>query len=235
MWPTTREELISVQTELGDLRPEPWNPPEPIRLIGGCFICYPRGHVGKRVDGDRYWAAAVCLEDNEVAAVEVVVGETAAPYEPGLLALREGPLLETAILRLSIKPELMIINATGRDHPRRAGLAVHLGWRLSIPSIGVTRNPLIAAGDWPADPIAGAKTPLKIGEEVVGYWMRMKTGRTPLAVHAGWRTTPETAAHIMEGMIKRWKTPEPLRQARRAAREARAQMQKSEFGSQNSE
>ncbi len=221
MWPTTCEELISVQNRLGAANPEPWNPTEPVRLIGGCFICYPKGHVGKGIVGDRYWAAAACVRDNEIAAIEVIAGETTAPYEPGLLALREGPLLESVLRKLPQKPQVLLVNATGRDHPRRAGLALHLGWILSLPTVGVTRNPLIAAGDWPPN-LPGSTAPLEIGEETVGYWLRMKAGSPPLAIHAAWRTSPETAVRIIDGMRKRWKTPEPLRQARRAAREARA-------------
>ena len=221
MWPTTREELKVLQNELGAMRPEMWDQEEPPGLIGGCFLCYPKGHEGKGVAGDHYWAAAVRLLDNQLVDLKVASGLTTAPYEPGFLALREGPLLESVVMLLPQKPELLLVNATGRDHPRRAGLALHLGWSLSLPTIGVTRNPLIAAGDLP-DSLPGAKSPLMIGDEIVGYLLRMNAGSPPVAVHAGWRTTPETAVRMIEGMRKRWRTPEPLRLARRAAREARA-------------
>ena len=192
-----------------------------MRMAGGCFICYPKKHSGKGIAGDRYWAAAVCIQDNLLKSIHVASGVTTAPYEPGFLALREGPLLSSVLRALPDRPEVLLVNATGRDHPRRAGLALHLGFCLSLPSIGVTRNPLIASGNWPAD-FSGANSPLRIREEIVGYWLRVKEGSPPLAVHAGWRTTPETALRIVSGLMGRWRTPEPLRQARRAAREARA-------------
>ena len=88
MWPTTREELISVQNQLGVACPESWNPTVPVRSIGGCFICYPKGHADKGIAGDPYWAAAACLFDGQLAALEAEFGETTAPYEPGLLALQ---------------------------------------------------------------------------------------------------------------------------------------------------
>ena len=153
-------------------------------------------------------------------ATEIVPGRAAAAYEPGLLALREGPLLEAAIRRLPLPPEVLIVNATGRDHPRRAGLALHLGARLSVPTIGVTRRPLLAVGASPPD-VRGATSPLRIGEEVVGYWLRTKRGTRPLAVHPAWRTDPETAVAVVITLTRRWRTPEPLRLARRAARLAR--------------
>ncbi|HEY8236284.1 MAG TPA: endonuclease V, partial [Gaiellaceae bacterium] len=71
-------------------------------------------------------------------------------YEPGLLALREGPVLETAVRALTARPDALLVDATGRDHPRRAGLALQLGAILDLPSVGVTHRPLLADGDWPA-------------------------------------------------------------------------------------
>jgi deoxyribonuclease V len=161
------------------------------------------------------------IRDGCLAALNTVRGEAPALYKPGLLAMREGPLLERAVKGLPALPELLFVNATGRDHPRRAGLALHLGYQLSLPTVGVTRNPLIAKGEWPAD-APGSRAPLRIGEEIVGYWLRMKPGKPPLAVHSGWSTSPETAVKVVLASPGRWRTPEPLRLARQAAREARA-------------
>ena len=156
-----------------------------------------------------------------MAALEVVSGDVPEAYEPGLLMLREGPILETVLQRLPQRPDVLLVNATGRDHPRRAGLALHLGARLSLPTIGVTRNPLLAEGSWPADE-RGASSPLRIGDETVGCWLRTRHGSPPLAVHAAWRTSPETATRVVMAVTGRWRTPEPLRQARSAARLERA-------------
>jgi deoxyribonuclease V len=119
-------------------------------------------------------------------------------------------------------PEVLIVDATGRDHPRRAGLALHLGARLSVPTIGVTMRPLVAEGTWPPD-VRGATSPLRIGHEIVGYWVRTREGTRPLAVHAAWRTDPDAAVALVLAAGGDRRTPEPLRQARRAAREARSQ------------
>jgi deoxyribonuclease V len=200
-WPQTREELIEEQRQLGALEPEPWRF-EPGARIGGVFICYA---------GEEAWAAA-----DDV----VVRGQAGAPYEPGLLALRDGELLEAAVRALSDAPDVLLVDATGRDHPRRAGLAFHLGAVLELPTVGVTHRPLRAEGEWPPDE-RGASSPLVLEGELVGYWLRTRAGRRPLAVHAGWRTDPDTAAEAVFS-CSRVRTPEPLRGARQRARETRA-------------
>jgi deoxyribonuclease V len=114
-----------------------------------------------------------------------------------------------------------VVNATGRDHPRRAGLALHLGARLGIPSIGVTNRPLLASGACPDDQ-RGATSALRIGDEIVAYWVRTRRGTRPLVAHAGWQTDREQAIDLLVRLTPRWRTPLLLRVARQAARLARA-------------
>jgi deoxyribonuclease V len=216
-WPRTREELIEEQLRLGALEPAPWHF-DPRARIGGVFVCFPRGPSGPGGAGDPAWAAA-SVEDETV----VVSGQAGAPYEPGLLALREGPLLEAAVRELSQLPDVVLVDATGRDHPRRAGLALQLGAVLDLPTVGVTHRPLLAKGNWPPDE-RGWGTSLVLEDEVVGYWLRTREGTRPLAVHAAWRTDADTAVPPVISSC-RARTPEPLRRARRRAREARAAQQ----------
>lgn len=213
-WPRTREELIEEQLLLATLVPEPWLF-GPGARVGGVFVCFPRGKHGAGQVGDPGWAAA-CVGDQTV----VMTGEAGAPYEPGLLALREGELLEVAVRALPEPPDALLVDATGRDHPRGAGLAFHLGAALDLPTVGVTHRSLAAEGEWPEDE-RGARSPLLLEDELVGYWLRTRAGTRPLAVHAGWRTDPATAAEVVLS-TSRARTPEPLRRARRRAREARA-------------
>jgi deoxyribonuclease V len=137
-----------------------------------------------------------------------------------LLALRIGPSLEAAVRELPVTLDVLLIDATGADHPRRAGLAVQLGAVLAVPTVGVTHRTLMATGDWPPDE-QGASSPLLVDGELVGYWLRTRTGRRPLAVHAGWRTDADAAVHVVR-TVARHRTPTPLREARRLARLARA-------------
>jgi deoxyribonuclease V len=159
--------------------------------------------------------------DRRHVGAAVVSGTTGAPYEPGLLALREGPLLEAAVRALPERPEVLIANASGRDHPRRAGLALHLGAVLDIPSVGVTDRPLLASGGEPA-PERRATSPLLLGGAEVARALRTRVGARPVVVHPGWRTDLEAATTVVVAATRRARTPEPLRRARRAAREARA-------------
>jgi deoxyribonuclease V len=213
-WPRTREGLIAEQARLAALEPARWRF-APDARIGGAFVCFARGGRGPGRAGDRAWAAA-CLG----RSTTMVAGHAGAPYEPGLLALREGVLMEAAVRGLTEGPHLLLVDATGRDHPRRAGLALQLGAVLELPTVGVTHRPLVAEGEWPPD-ARGARSPLLLGGELVGYWLRTRGGTRPLAVHAAWRTDPDTAAEVALA-ASRLRTPEPLRRARRRAREARA-------------
>lgn len=230
----------------------PWKlaPPDGGLLVGGCFLAFARGEAGPGGPGDRGWAAAVAWRlpegagharvarkaDSElqgsgpglprrardVAEQSVVHGTVAAGYRAGLLALREGPLLEEAVRSLRQPPEVLLVDATGLDHPRRAGLALHLGAILEVPTVGVTHRPLMASGDMPVLE-RGATAPLSIGGSVVAYWVCTRSSARPVVAHAGWRTSATAAADlVLSCSSEAARTPIPLVEARRAAREARA-------------
>jgi deoxyribonuclease V len=221
MWPDTPAELVRVQRELAVRTPPAWRPPRPRPLLAACFVCFRRGCQGST--GEPGWAAAVLMrgERRQVGSA-VVSGSAGAPYEPGLLALREGPLLEAALRALPERPEVVMANASGRDHPRRAGLALHLGAVLELPSVGVTDRPLLATGEEPA-PERSATSGLDADGEEVARMLRTRAGARAVVVHPGWRMDLDTAISVVVGSTRRARTPEPLRRARRAARRARAE------------
>jgi deoxyribonuclease V len=182
-------------------------------------LCFERVH-GAGAAGDKGFAGAAVTSRRLLAGVSVS-GPAGGPYRPALLALRQGPLLEQAVRPLPITPEVLVVNATGRDHPRRAGLALHLGAVLGLPTVGVTTRPLLAQGTWPADQRA-ATAPLLLGGEVVGYWVQTRPGARPVAVHAAWQTDAQDAVQVVLAATRRARTPEPLRRARTLARTRRA-------------
>jgi deoxyribonuclease V len=194
--------------------------PRPDAVVAGVFVCFQRGGSGPGRVGDRGWAGAA-MKKGRHTVIATTSGAAVSPYLPGLLALREGPLLESAVSALPVVPDILLVNATGRDHPRRAGLALHLGAKLHLPTVGVTHRPLVASGSWP-DSTRGATSTLTIEGDLVGYWVRTVDGVRPLCVHAGWATTPESAVEIVLSVTGRVRTPEPLRRARTAARRARS-------------
>jgi deoxyribonuclease V len=219
-WPATADELIQLQQALGELVPEHWQPPATLSRIGACFVCFERVQ-GAGATGDMGFAGAAVTHRRRLLAGVTSSGPAGGPYLPALLALREGPLLEQAVRGLPIVPEVLVVNATGRDHPRRAGLALHLGTVLGLPTVGVTSRPLVAQGAWPADQ-RGATAPLRLGGEVVGCWVRTRAGAKPVAVHAAWQTDAQAAVQVVLAATRRARTPEPLRRARTLARTRRA-------------
>jgi deoxyribonuclease V len=220
-WPATAHELIGLQQALGELTPERWQPPATLSRIGACFVCFEPVH-GAGAAGDMGFAGAAVSHRRRLLAGVSVSGPAGGPYLPTLLALREGPLLEQAVRGLEIVPEVLVVNATGRDHPRRAGLALQLGAVLGLPTVGVTTRPLVAEGAWPPVDQRGARAPLLMGGEVVGCWVRTRAGARPVAVHAAWQTDPDAAVQVVLAASRRARTPEPLRRARTLARTRRA-------------
>jgi deoxyribonuclease V len=220
-WPSDAAELETLQRRLARLQPESWVPGSRF-TVGGCFVCFGRGGSGPGEAGDRGWAAAVVVDGKRVLAAASRQGEAGAPYRPGLLAAREGALLESAVRALQVMPDVLLVNATGRDHPRRAGLAVHLGWVLGIPTVGVTDRPLVGSGDEPG-PSAGSHSVLQIGGEQVGWWVRTRPGSRPVAVTPAWRTDLSGVVGMVVGAVGRSRTPAPIREARRLARTDRSE------------
>jgi deoxyribonuclease V len=220
-WPHSEPELLAVQRELAAAAPPPWRPPSGPLVIGACVVTSPRGKSGAGAAGDAEWAAAAVLAGRRALAEATVAGEAGAPYASGLLALREGPVLEAVVRALAVVPDVLLVDATGRDHPRRAGLALHLGAVLDLPTVGVTHRPLHACGPAPDD-TRGARAPLLLDGETVGAWVRTRRGTRPLAAHAAWRTDVATAVEVVLAATGRVRTPEPLRHARRLARVTRS-------------
>ena len=223
LWSASAQELIEAQLALAAAEPPaPWSASkdrEP--AIGACAVIFPRGLTGSGSRGDRAWAAAAVLRKRCVIAQATVLAQAGAPYVAGLLALREGAALEAAVRALTAPPDVLLVDGTGRDHPRRGGMALHLGAVLDFPTVGVTHRPLLAEGAWPDD-LRGATSPLRLDGETVGAWLRTRPGTRPLAVHPGWRTDVDTAIEVVLSATFAHRAPEPFRVARRLARTARA-------------
>ncbi|MBW3601465.1 MAG: endonuclease V [Actinobacteria bacterium] len=218
-WPVDPDTLAAVQRRLGAARPPPWEPATG-HTVAASYVCFARGLRGPGAGGDPGWAGAAVKRPGSRSESVVAHGPAGWAYEPGLLALREGPLRAAAVASLPFPGDVLLVDATGRDHPRRAGLALHLGAALGVPSVGVTDRPLLAAGTPPAQGRCSS-TALLVDGEVVGYLLRTRPGVRAVVVHAAWRTTAQVAVAVVLGATRRMRTPQPLREARRAARAAR--------------
>lgn len=201
---------------------EPWRPPDGEVRVGGVFAALPLGTANREThEGDPVWVGAVVVRGRRTVASAAVVDRAGFGYRPGYLALQVGPALERAVRALDPGPEVLLVNATGLDHPRGAGLALHLGALLGVPTVGVTDRPLVASGSEPGTR-RGDAAPLLLAGGLVGYRVRTRPGVHPVAVHAAWRTDPDTALAVVLSLPGTARTPEPLRLSRRVARLARS-------------
>jgi deoxyribonuclease V len=133
------------------------------------------------------------------------------------------PILERAVRTLGDRPDVLLVDATGTDHPRRAGLAVHLGWVLGLPTVGVTHRTLHAPMTDQPPRRRGTRVPIEVAGETIAHWVHTTDVARPLVAHAGWRTDADQAADVtLLASTPSARTPVPLGEARRAAREARA-------------
>ncbi|MCC6627700.1 MAG: deoxyribonuclease V [Chloroflexi bacterium] len=168
-------------------------------------------------EGDRTIAHAVAVR---LAVPDLTLLETAHatvpvafPYVPGLLSFREAPAVLAALRGLAGEPDVVLFDGQGIAHPRRLGLAAHLGLVLGRPTIGCAKSRLIGAFDPPAD-TPGAHTPLVDRGEVVGAVVRTRAGHTPLFVSPGHLVSVNTAITIVLACCHPGRfLPEPTRLA----------------------
>jgi deoxyribonuclease V len=138
------------------------------------------------------------------------------PYVPGLLSFRESPVVLKAFEQLSSAPDLILYDGQGVAHPRRFGIASHVGLLLDIPTIGVAKSRLI--GEHPKVPAASGRwVPLTEADEIIGAVLRTRTGVKPVYVSVGHRVSLETAVRYVLACCTRYRLPETTRWAHRLA------------------
>ena len=209
-WDLTPREAIALQTELRG-RVERKDRIGAVRRIAGV-------DVGFEQDGRVTRAAVAVLEYPGLALVEQVVVRVATtfPYVPGLLSFREAPAVLAAFERIRIAPDLILYDGQGIAHPRRFGIASHVGLLLDCPSIGVAKSRLVGEHRMPATR-RGAWTPLRDAGEVIGAVLRTRVGVKPLYVSIGHRVSLETAVRWTLACTTRYRLPETTRWAHRLA------------------
>ncbi|MFJ8941765.1 endonuclease V [Streptomyces sp. NPDC102395] len=219
--PATEAEAHAVQDALRArlVLDEPGPPPGAGRVTG----------VDVAYDDERdvVAAAAVVLDAAtlDVVAEATAVGRISFPYVPGLLAFREIPTVLAALDALPCPPGLVVCDGYGLAHPRRFGLASHLGVLTGLPTIGVAKNPFAFTYDEPGVP-RGSASPLLAGADEVGRALRTREGVKPVFVSVGHRVSLDNACAHTLALTPRYRLPESTRQAdalcRRALREATA-------------
>jgi deoxyribonuclease V len=163
-------------------------------------------------------SAIVLLSFPELTPFEAATAERPAtfPYIPGLLAFREGPVVLEALERLTQRPDVLIFDAQGLAHPRRMGLATHLGLLLDLPSVGCAKSRLCGEYTEP-DARKGSWTQLRDGDHVIGAVVRTRDNVKPLFVSIGHRVDLEAAVALVLDCTPRYRLPETTRWAHRVA------------------
>jgi len=174
--------------------------------------------VGFR-DGRRITRAAVAVLDfPSLTACDQSVAHspTRFPYIPGLLSFREVPAVLEALQHLRVLPDLILCDGQGIAHPRRFGIACHLGVLLDMPTIGVAKSRLIGRHE-ALPPEKGAWVPLWDGEECIGAVLRSRSNVSPLYISIGHRISLPTAIDYVLRCTTRYRLPETTRAAHRLA------------------
>lgn len=169
--------------------------------------------VAYATDSTLVAAAVVTVSIATGAVLEsaTAAGHAGFPYVPGLFAFRELPVLLDAFARLTTTPDVLVADGHGLPHPRRFGLACHLGVETDLPTIGVAKTPL---GRYtPPAARRGARTPLLDGDEEVGAALRTHSRVKPVFVSVGHRIDLDTACATVLALAPRYRLPETTRQA----------------------
>jgi len=214
--PATEEEAISVQLSLRRrCETRSLIDARSIHSVAGADAAYGREQV---------FGALVCMSFPDRKILDQAVGQAPLtfPYIPGLFAFRELPVLQTTFQNLGTRPDLLIAEGHGYAHPRRFGLASHLGVVLDVPTIGVAKNPLTGEVREPG-PDRGSVSEIIDADEVIGMAVRTKPGARPVYVSRGFGTRLGLAVEIVLGLSGDHRMPEPLVLADRLARRKRAE------------
>jgi deoxyribonuclease V len=209
-WDLSTGEAIALQKELArEVLAKTTFDPAQVRTVAG---------VDVGLKGDLARAAVVVLDAASLEPVDwaVATAEIPFPYVPGLLTFREGPSVLAAMEKLTTWPDLFVFDGHGQAHPRRIGLASHLGVILDKPSIGCAKSRLTGEYEEPAEEV-GAWSPLRDGEEIIGAVLRTRSSVRPVFVSTGHRIDLITAIDIILRCTKGYRLPETTRYAHKVA------------------
>ncbi len=176
----------------------------PIRLIAG---------VDQAFVGDFILSGIVVLDYTSLEIVERVhsIEKVIFPYIPTFLSFREGPAIVSSYRKLKNRPSILIVDGAGINHPRRAGIATHVGVALDVPTIGITKKILCGVGKEPEE--IGEADPLLYEDKTVGWLLKSTKRSRAIVVAPGHRVSLECSLSIVRSCLHGHKLPEPVRLA----------------------
>ena len=207
-WDVSPVEAVAIQRQLcGRVLVQPLDR-QPAMIAG----------VDVSVKEEQARAAVVLLSYPGLTPLQAVTTDkpVSFPYVPGLLAFREGPVVLAALEQLDGRPDVLMFDAQGLAHPRRMGLATHLGVLLDMPAVGCAKSCLCGTYAEP-DERRGSWSALVDGDEVIGAVVRTRDGVQPVFVSVGHRIDLEASVALVLGCATKYRIPEPTRWAHRVA------------------
>lgn len=215
-WNLTASEAVALQRQLAG-RVDQRVPLGRCDLVAGADISY-------NLYSPTLYAGVVVLRTSDWTIVETqgAIAEATFEYRTGLLTFREAPALLEAFARVQSEPDAVMIDGAGIAHPRRIGLAAHIGLWLERPTIGCAKSHLSGKYEEPGRE-AGSVTPLMDKGEVIGSVVRTKTGVKPLFVSVGNQIDLASAVRLVLAASRGYRLPEPTRQAHLFVNELRRQ------------
>jgi deoxyribonuclease V len=214
-WDLTPTEAIALQRELAS-KVDSRTPLTSVELVAGADISYERF-------SNVFYAGVVVVRVSDGSIVEKhsAVRTHPFPYIPGLLSFRESPAVLDAFAQVKSKPDAVMLDGQGYAHPRRFGLACHIGLCLDLPCIGCAKSVLVGTYREPKLR-AGSLAPLMDRDEVVGQVVRTKTGVKPVYVTVGHKIDLASAVRVVLQTCRGYRIPEPTRQAHLFVNQLRA-------------
>jgi deoxyribonuclease V len=205
-WDLSEAEAIALQRDLA-ARIDTSTPLGDYELVAGA-------DVSNNLYSDTVYAGVVLFRRGDWSVVERrgAVGEARLPYIPGLLSFREAPVLLEAFRRLEHRPDVVIIDGQGIAHPRRQGIAAHIGLWLQLPCVGCAKSKLWGRYQEPGlQP--GSWSPLTDRGEIIGRVLRSKVRSNPLFISPGHRIDLAGSVRVVQDALRGYRLPEPTRQA----------------------
>ncbi|MBI3015411.1 MAG: deoxyribonuclease V [Candidatus Tectomicrobia bacterium] len=213
-WNVSPKEAVQIQRRLAPLVKTSGRK-KTLHTIAGIDVSYNRKdpllHAG---------VVVLSCEDLEVLEVSCASGTVTFPYVPGLLSFREIPVVLKAWRKLKVRPDCILCDGQGLAHPRRFGLACHLGLVLDLPSVGCAKSRLLGTYEEPGFS-RGSRSPLWDRGEEIGAVLRTQDGVAPVFVSVGHKITLDRAIDLVLSTCRRYRLPEPIREAHRRVNERR--------------
>ncbi len=209
-WPTTIDAAVAIQERLRShviVADDDF----PLRTVAGV-------DAGFEEDGSVIRAAVVVLTFPGLTPISHALARSPAPfpYVPGLLSFREAPAMLAALSMLAVPPDLLICDGQGIAHPRRFGIASHLGVLTGIPAVGCAKSLLVGCHN-PVPDERGGRAPLMHHNEQIGYALRTRPGTKPVFVSPGHRVSLDRATDLVMACVTHYRLPETTRYAHNLA------------------